>query len=245
MKKIILLIIVLLLFTGCSLTQKKENDNEKKYFGKTTELSKKYLSKGYLVNVYRSSISLGDDAKNYGKGYITMTFNVIIEFVSTIDYNDTNKYIKEKVISNIRIIKTPKMGIAEDIYPNYDAYGTNTELKGSKNSYAKKYDTPIFSPEQTSIAVALNHIALFDSSNYGWDEQPTTSQIYNDLDITRDNVALTLGFRIELITVDGKILYKDYEIEMPPKGFDIGGSEFQMNFMTDDISQMDAFYEKE
>ena len=63
--------------------------------------------------------------------------------------------------------------------------------------------------------------------------------------ITREGVVLTIGFRVELITVGGKTLYKDYEIEMPPKGFDIGGDEYQMNLMVDDKSQMDTFLEKQ
>ena len=244
MKKIIIVFFVLLILTGCTAS-KKEVDTANTYSGKETALSKKYLSKGYLVNIYRSAVSLGDDAENYGKSYITMTFNVITEITSTVAYDETNNHIKKKVISNIRLIKTPKMGMAEEIYPDYSASTTNVELKGSNNSYTKEYSNPIYYSDQTSIGVTLNRIALFDSAAYGWDEQPTTSQIYNDLGITREAVALTLGFRIELTTVAGKVLYKDYEIEMPPKGYDIGGTEFQMKFMTDDISQMGTFLEKE
>ena len=203
MKKIIVIFFTLILLTGCG-NKEKETLNIN-YSGKKTTLSEKYLSKGYLVNVYRSSTPLGDDVENYGKAYVTMTFNVITEFVSTIDYEDTNNYIKKKTISNIRIIKTPKMGIAEEIYPDYFAFGTNEELKGSKNYFVKEYSTPIYYYDQSSLAVTVNKIALLDSSAYGWDENPTTSQIYNDLGITRDGVALTLGFRIELTTVSGKI----------------------------------------
>ncbi len=245
MKKILIVFIFLLLVTGCGLKNTKENNAENNYSGKETALSKNYLSKGYLVNIYRSSVSLGDDAENYGKAYITMTFNAVTEFVTTIGSDDTENHITKKVISNIRLIKTPKMGTVEEIYPDYFAFGTNVELKGSQNSYTKDYSTPIFYSDQTSIGVTINRIALLDSANYGWDEEPTTSQIYNDLGITREGVALTLGFRIELITIGGKTLYKDYEIEMPPKGFDIGGSGYQMSFMADDVSQMDTFLEKE
>lgn len=245
MKKLIIIFLVFLVFTGCSFSLNKDTDTVNIYSGKETALSKKYLSKGYLVNVYRSSISLGDDVENYGKSYITMTFNVITEFISTIGYDETNNYIKKKVISNIRLIKTPKMGIAEEIYPDYFAFNTNVELKGSNNSYTKEYSTPIYYSDQTSIGVTVNHIALFDAAAYGYNEQPTTSQIYNDLGITRETVALTLGFRIELTTVEGKILYKDYEIEMPPKGYDIGGTEFQVSFMIDDLSKMESFLEKD
>lgn len=238
-----LILCLLLLVTGCGVESNSDKTTE--YSGKVTELSKKYLSKGYLINIYRSSTSLGDDAENYGKAYITMTFNVVTEFTTTIGYDEKDNYISRKVISNIRLIKTPKMGMAEEIYPDYFAFGTNTELKGSNNSYTKEYSTPVFFSDQTSIGVKVNRIALFDSSNYGINEEPTTSQIYNDLGITTDSVSLTLGFRIELTTVGGKVLYKDYEIEMPPKGYDIGGSEFQTSFMIDDVSKMEPFLEKD
>lgn len=244
MKKIIVIFLALLIFTGCNIGSKNKANTDT-YSGKETALSKKYLSKGYVVNIYRSAVSLGDDDENYGKSYITMTFNVITELASTIGYDDTNNHIKKKVIKNIRLIKTPKMGIVGEIYPDYYDYGLNVELKGSNNSYTKEYSTPIYYSDQTSIAVTLNHIALFDIAAYGLNEQPSTTQIYNDLGITREAVALTLGFRIELTTVEGRILFKDYEIEMPPKGYDIGGTEFQMNFMADDISQMNTFLEKE
>ncbi len=256
MKKLTILLLATLLLTGFGNTNKnqtdnkqdyeeKENDSVNRYTGNETSLSKKYLSKGYLVNVYRSTTSLGDEAENYGKAYITMTFNVITEFTSMIDYSDTNNYIKKKTISNIRLIKTPKMGVAEEIYADYNSYGNNTELKGSKNYYIKEYSEPIYSFDQSSLAVTINRIALLDSSNYGWDEQPTLSQIYNDLGITREAVALTLGFRIELTTVSGKVLYQDYEIEMPAQGFDIVGSEFQTNYLTEDTTKMKPFFEKD
>lgn len=239
MKKLLLVFMVLIMLTGCGSSQNNA------YTGKKTDLSSKYLSKGYLVNVYRSSTPLSDDLEDYGKAYVTMTFNVITEITSTVSYNDTNDYIKKKVISNIRLIKTPKMGMSEEIYADYGTYGKNVELKGSNNKYTKVYDTPVYYPDQTSLGVKINRIALLDSSRYNADEQPSLSQIYSDLGITRDNVALTLGFRIELTTVSDKILYKDYEVEMPPKGFAISGSEFQVNFMTDDISKMESFLEKE
>ena len=252
MKKILIIILAILMVTGCGKTTKnKMDDNSKEpsevnqYTGKETALSKKYLSKGYLINVYRSSVPLGDEPENYGKAYITMTFNVITEITSTGDYNDTNNYIKKKTISNIRLIKTPKMGTVEEIYAEYNPYGTNTELKGSKNYYTKEYSAPVYTIDQSSLAVTLNQIALFDSSKYAWDAQPSTSQIYSDLGITRDAVALTLGFRIELTTVSGKVLYRDYEIEMPDPGFDIGGSEFQTNYLLDDTTKMVSFFEKD
>lgn len=252
MKKILIIIIAILMVAGCGKTTKNETDDTSKepskvnqYSGKETALSKKYLSKGYLINIYRSSVPLGDEPENYGKSYITMTFNVITEITSSGDYNDTNSYIKKKTISNIRLIKTPKMGTAEEIYAEYNSYGTNAELKGSKNYYTKEYSEPVYNVDQSSLAVTVNRIALFDSSVYGFDVQATTSQIYSDLGITRDAVALTLGFRIELTTVSGKVLYRDYEIEMPDPGFDIGGSEFQTNNMIDDTTKMASFFEKD
>ena len=246
MKKIVIVILSILLLTGCGTNSNKDTNNTTNYSGKETTLSKKYLSNGYLVNIYRSSQSLGDDEENYGKSYITMTFNVITDFTSTVGYDETNYHIKKKRISNIRIIKSPNMGMVESIYPNYAAFNsTNEEIKGSKNYYEEEFSTPIYFSGQTSIGVDVNRIALFDAANYGWNEQPTTSEIYNDLGITREEVSLILGFRVELITVEGKTLYKDYEIEMPPVGYDIAGLEFQMNFMTDDISLMETFLEKQ
>jgi hypothetical protein len=246
MKKLLIIGMFLLLFVGCSNT-KDDNTSEDSdtYTGSVTSLSEKYLSKGYLINVYRGSNSLGDDIENYGKSYITMTFNVLVEVRPNVDFDDTNKHIKKKVVRNIRVIKGPKMGMVEEIYADYGTYGKNIELKGSNNRHTEEYDVPSSSDNSTSLAVTINRIALFDAMNYGYDEQPTTEQIYNDLGITRDEVALTLGFRIEYTTVDNKVFFKDYEIEMPAKNYDISGSEFQSNFLTDDTSLMESFLEKD
>lgn len=62
--------------------------------------------------------------------------------------------------------------------------------------------------------------------------------------ITRDSVALTLGFRLELITNDNKTFYKDYEIEMPTKDFDLTGDNFQIDLTIDDVTKMEPFLEK-
>ncbi len=240
MKKIFIVLLIFVLFiSGCNRKTSSEN-----YSGTVTDLSEKCLSGGYIINVYRGTEPLGDDLENYGKSYITMTFNVNTNIYCNIDYDDTNDYVKQKKISNIRIVKSPKMGLAEEIYVNYGLNDWGTEIKGSNNFYTQKYDTPLNYVNQSSLAVKINKIALFDATNYGYDEEPTTSQIYSDLGITRDNVALTLGFRIEFTMVNGKILYKDFEVEMPSKDFDISGSGYQTDTTTNDTTKMETFLEK-
>lgn len=239
MKKILLILCTVFLLTSCS-----SNTNDNNYNGKATSLSKKHLSKGYIVNVYRSTTPLSDKDEDYGKGYITMTFSILIDHTSTIDYNNKNEFIKKQIVSNIKIKKSPKMGIVGDIYGNYQSYGGSSyKMVGSKNKYEKTFNQPMMSGEQSSIAIELDRIALMDSAKYP--ESSSISQIYNALGITRDSVAMTVSFRIELITVDDKVLYKDYEIEVPSKSFDISGSEFRTDFITTDINKMETYLEKQ
>lgn len=239
MKKVFLIILTLLLITACGKNSTKET-----YNGTATDLSKKYLSKGTIINIYRGTEELSDSLEDAGKAYITMTFNVITDLYFNIDYNDTNNYIVEKKISNVLITKTPKMGLAEEIYVNYGLYDHGSELKGSNNSYTIKYDNPLNYGDQTSLAVKINKIALLDSTKYDYNATPTTGQIYSDLGITRENVELTLSFRIELKTKEGKILYKDYNVVMPPVNYDITGTEYQINTETEDVTKMETFLEK-
>jgi hypothetical protein len=236
MKKI-LLIIMLLLVTGCT-----SNDY---YSGKVTEESKKYLDKGYVVNIYRGSTPLGNDEENYGKGYINMTFNVITDYISISDYNPEAGYnIKKKTVSNIRVIRNPKKGVIESLIGDYNTYGEGIDLVGTKNKFETNYETPHNSGVQSSIAVNINQIALFDSSNYGYYETPSINQVYSDLDITRENVELVLGFRVELLTVDNQIYYKDYEITLPPVEYDIAGSEFHIDKTIVNQNDMEPFMQK-
>lgn len=240
MKKVLIIIFSIILLAGCSI---KSSNSE--YSGKVTDLSKQCLSGGNTINIFRSYEELGDDVENYGKAYVTMTFNVVTNIKCNIDYNNTNEYIKQKKISNIHIIKTPKMGVAEEIYPNFGISDSGDELKGSNNSYITNYDNPLNYVNQSSIAVKVNKIALYDVTNYDYNAEPSTSKIYSDLGITRDGVALTLGFRIELTLVNGKILYKDFEVEMPPSEYDISGTEYQIDNTISDTINMEAFLEKQ
>lgn len=236
MKKILVLLFISLLLVGCS----KSNTNLN---GKETELSKKYLSKGYIVNVYRSVKSLSDSIEDMGKGNVNMVFLILVDYYSTIDYNNKDEYIKKEIVGNIKIKKTPKMGTVGDIYGSYQSYlNDDYIIKGSNNKFVKEFDTPVMYGTQSSIAVELDNVAYIDSALY--DDNITTKDLYNSLGITRDNVAMTISFRIEFVTVGGKTLYKDYEIEVPPKTFDIGGSEFRTDFLTEDVTKMETFLEK-
>ncbi len=238
MKKILILVFAILLLAGCS--NNKTNNN---YNGKVTDFSKKYLSKGYIVNIYRSVTPLSEDIEDMGKGYITMVFNILVDHYSTIDYNNKNEFIKKQIVRDIKIEKSPKMGIVGDIYGNYQSYsGKDYKMSGSNNKYEKTFDQPLMYAEQNSIAVELDRIALVDSSKYP--DSISTSELYNALGITTDSVTMTIFFRIELVTVDNKVLYKDYRIEVPPKSFDIGGNEFRTDFLTEDVTKMEPYLEK-
>lgn len=244
MKKIILFFTFLMLLAGCS-NSKVDNLSNENYSGKVTEESKKYLDKGIIFNVYRSVDKLGDDAENYNKGYIKIVYNVITDYYSTNDYNPDASYnIKKKIVSNLRVIKGPKMGIADELYGNFSLYDERTNLLGTNNKFEQVYDTPHMSGVQSSIAVFVNKVALLDANKYTDAEISDLSKIYGDLGISRDSVALTLGFRVELITVDNKTYYKDYVVEIPTKNFNISGSEFQIDLTTDDIDKMEPFLEK-
>ena len=95
MKKLLIVFIILLL-TGCT-------NNKEIYTGKVTELSKMYKDAGYLINVYRSMESTDE----YGKAYVTMTYNVITDYDTWAEYQThPDNYIAKKRVRNIKVLKT-------------------------------------------------------------------------------------------------------------------------------------------
>ncbi len=232
MKKLLLIFIILL--TGCTT-------NKAEYTGKVTELSKMYLDKGYIINIFRSMESTDE----YGKAYVTMTYNIIADYTSTADYDPNADYnITKKRVTNIKVLKTSKKGIVEEIYGDYSSY-TKQLLTGTKNYYETEYDFPHMSGVQSSIAVTLNKIALYDQSKSPIalsGGQPTFKDVCNELGISTSDVTLTLGFRVELITKGGKTLFKDYEIEVPTSDYGLGGTEFQIDKT---VSTGEPFKEKQ
>ena len=237
LKKVLYIVFILLLLTGCSSSGSSSTS------GKVTDLSKKYLSKGYIVNVYRTVTPLSDSVEDMGKGNVSMVFLILVDHYSTIDYNNKDLYIKKQIVSNIKITKSSKMGTVGDIYANYQSYSApDFKIVGTNNTYEKTYDQPIAYGAQNSIAVELDNIAFVDSSKYP--DSITLSQLYSALGITRDSVALTVSFRIELVTVGNKTFYKDYVIEVPPASYNISGSEFRTDFITEDVNKMEPYLEK-
>lgn len=237
MRKIIGLLMLLILFTGCG---KKVDNNIQ---GKTTDFSKKYLTKGYLVNIYRSTVPLSDEIKDMGKGNVKMVFQILVDYDTTIDYQKKDDYIKKQTVSNIKVTKSPKMGTVGTIYGSYQSYiDPEYIMVGTNNKFVKTFAEPTMYATQSSIAIELDNVAFIDSAKY--EDNISFKDLYNALGITRDSVALTVTFRVEFETVAGKTLYKDFEVVMPPVGFDISGAAFQTNFMTDNVTKMEHFLEK-
>lgn len=235
MKK--LLIVFIIFLTGCT-------NNKEIYTGKVTDISKMYKDAGYLINIYRSMESTDE----YGKAYVTMTYNVITNYDTWAQYQtNPDNYIAKKRVSNIKVLKTSKKGIANELYGNYTTYSSEL-LTGTKNYYETEYDFPHMTGVQSSIAVTLNQIALYDQAKSPIalsGGQPTFKDVCNELGISLSDVTLTLGFRVELITQGGKTLYKDYEIEVPTSDFDLGGSEFQIDKTISNVEEAEPFKEKQ
>lgn len=238
MKKILLLLFAVLFITGCDTS----NSN---YSGKVSEASKKYLDKGYYINIFRDVQKLSEDEKDSGKGYIRIGYNVLTDYTSTHDVDPDASYnIKKKIVSNIRVIKGPKKGVADELYGNFSLSSMGDPLLGTNNKFETEYDEPHSSGVQSSVIVFVNKIALLDAKKYVGIESPPLSKVYEDLGITKEDVTITLGFRVELITNDNKTFYKDYEVEMPTKDFDLTGDEFQINLTVEDVNKMEPFLEK-
>lgn len=257
---IILAIILLLSFVGCSASEKTDvNSNDtsaaadaKEYNGEVTDLSKQFLSTGYIVNMYRYSTPHGDGEDSFGKNYITMQFGIIAEYISTADFNEEADYnIKSTTVSNVKVLSTSKMGTVTEL-AIMERYSSSLEdphvsIESEKSKYVEEQETPHTSGGQIQIIVELGQIALYDvtkSEVAKSMDQPTLGDIYNELGVTRDDVELTIGFRLELETVSRKTLYRDYEITIPPVGIDIAGNEFNFRFIEENTSQMEPFLEK-
>lgn len=250
MKKYVLLslcLFLLFIMTGCS-----NNEDSGEYNGKVTDLSKGYLSKGYAVNIYRSNTPLGEDLESLGKAYVKMDFGILTDYTSTLTYDpDADYNIKKYTVTNVRVISTSKMGIVEDMYIlerySQTINDPSVEVVSTKSKYVIEDKPPHNSGIQSNIMVSLNKIALYDQSkspSAANGNQPTLKEIYDELGITRDEVALKIGFRVELTTVSNKTLYKDYEITVPPVNTDITSSEFHYEFYETDTSKMEPFLEK-
>lgn len=67
------------------------------------------------------------------------------------------------------------------------------------------------------------------------------AQVYDELVVTLDQVSLVLGLRVELTLKNGKVMYKAYEVEMPPANIDLAGPEFMFDFTTNDVNPMELF----
>lgn len=242
MKKILLITFLVLLLVSCG--NKIENgEKEIVKTGKITDSSKKYLSKGYILNISSHVDRLSDEIKDMGKGHVNMVFRVLVNYDSNINYKDENQYIKKQIVSNVKIKKAPIMGTIGNIYGSYNSYQYEDFIIDKTNDkYVREYDKPVIAAEQNSIAIAIDKVAFIDSAKYK--DNITSDELFGLLGITRDNVAIVISFRIELYTVDEKSFYKDYEIEIPAKDFVIKNGNYETKFITDDKNEMEPFFEK-
>lgn len=240
MKKLLLFVLFLFIFSGCG-----DNKVSEIYNGSVTDYSKKYLDKGYVLNVYREIQKAKEDSEDSGKGYVRIRYNVITDYFSTNELDSNAGYnIKKKIVSNVRVISKPKKGLANELYGNTTQKSIGDALTGTNNKFELQYDKPHSTGVKSSVSVVINNIGNFDATSYKEGEPISIEKLYNAIGITKEDVTLTLGFRVELITVDNKTLYKDYEIILPPSNFDITGNEFYVDLTTEDVNKMEPFSEK-
>jgi len=252
MRKVSVVLVIILLFGmlyGCS-SKGTSGSNSNKYSGEITEFSKQYLSKGYCVNIYRYSSPFSSDS--YGKDYIEMSFGILADYTTMLSFDENADYnIKKIIVSNVKVLSTSKMGEIKElaILDRYSSslYDPHMTVSEDKDFNEIINEVPNTDDGQVSVMVELGKIALYDVSksevaaNGG---QPSLEAIYNELGITRDQVALKIGFRIELITVSNKTVYMDYEIDVPPIESNITSDEFHYDFYKTDYTQMKPFFEK-
>ncbi len=220
--------------------------------GRVTDLSKSYLSKGYAFNLYRSGSEVGTDADSLGKSYVDMSFSLLPEYTSTAVYDPAAPYnIKKASVTNVRVTSTSKKGTVGDIVVfkegTVDPTGPHIDIVGTKDRADFPMATPNSSGRQFILYLELDRVALYDvdeSPAAANGNQPTLKQIYDELGIDQAAVALTLSFRIELLTVSGKTLFHDYSVVLPPVGVDVTSDEFHYEYFEPDVAKMEPFLEK-
>jgi len=240
------LVASLALVAGCS------DSGGGDWTGKSTDLSKSYLYKGYQFNLIRSGSAVGTDDASYGKSYVDMAFYVLPEYVSTQDYDPSAGYnIKKMSFTNIRVSATPKMGTVGDLAVfkpgTVDPSGPRVDIVGTVKRADFEISPADSSGRQATLYLELDKVALYDvlkSPAAANGANPTTEQIYAELGIDRAAVALKLAFRIELTTVSGKILFHDVEVTLPPANVDVAAGEFHYEHLATDVSDMEPFLEK-
>ena len=242
----LVLVASLVLVAGCS------DSSGGDWTGRSTDLSKSYLYKGYQFNLIRSGSAVGTDDASLGKSYVDMAFYVLPEYVSTQDYDPAAGYnIKKMSIANVRVTATPKMGTVGDLAVfkpgTADPSGPRVDIVGSVKRADFEISPADSSGRQAILYLELDKVALYDvleSPAAANGANPTMQQIYAELGIDRASVALKLAFRIELTTVSGKILFHEVEVALPPADVDVAASEFHYEYLAGDVSGMEPFLEK-
>ncbi len=235
-----------LVAAGCS------NPGGGDWTGKITDLSRTYLYKGYAFNLYRSASEVGTDAASLGKSYIDMAFSVLPEYTSTNDYDPSAGYnVKKFSIGNVHVVSSSKMGTVGSLSVwkpgTVDPSGPRVDLVGSLDRADFAVSPADSSGRQTVLYLELDKVAQYDlakSPAAANGASPTMEQIYRELGIDRSAVTLKLAFRIELVTVSGKTLFHDVEIELPPSNVDVTGPEFHYEYFVAEVTAMEPFLEK-